>query len=112
MAVGFEDSGRGSCPARGRDPPTRLRLPSRLRHRPTRGAARPASARDPSGMMIMRRLAGALFAVVTLATACTHTPHLMELQGMASGQGIERTYYIAADVVAWDYTPNGSNSVT
>ncbi|MEA2589090.1 MAG: hypothetical protein QOH66_2017, partial [Actinomycetota bacterium] len=65
-----------------------------------------------SRAVIMRRLAAVLVAVVTLAGACTHAPHVMELQGVASGQGIERTYYIAADTVAWDYAPTGRNGLT
>jgi hephaestin len=36
----------------------------------------------------------------------------MELEGTASGQGVERNYYIAADVVAWDYAATGHNGVT
>jgi len=62
--------------------------------------------------MTLRRLAGIVVAVVILAAACTHAPHVMELQGAASGPGIERTYYIAADVVAWDYAPTGRNGLT
>src|SRR3979490_2247544 len=36
----------------------------------------------------------------------------MELEGRDSGQGIERPYYIAADVVAWDYASTGHSGLT
>jgi hephaestin len=64
----------------------------------------------------MRRLAGALLATVMLAGACTHASQTMDVQGQmqgpASGQGRERTYYIAADAVSWDYAATGRNAVT
>ncbi len=60
----------------------------------------------------MQRLAGAVLVVVTLAAACTDAPHAMESRETASGSGRDRVYYIAADVVAWNYAPSGRNGLT
>jgi FtsP/CotA-like multicopper oxidase with cupredoxin domain len=59
----------------------------------------------------MRRLPGGLLALALLAAACTHASPAADMQGAAAGPGKERAFYIAADVVAWDYAPAGRNDV-
>jgi manganese oxidase len=57
----------------------------------------------------------------SVAAASTGNEHTMPMRGANSWQavggafhsnGVVRTYYVGADVVAWNYAPSGSNQIT
>jgi manganese oxidase len=56
-------------------------------------------------MTSMARRLALLAPLVALASWTAHPARLS-----AAGQGITRTYYIAADEVVWDYAPSGANA--
>jgi FtsP/CotA-like multicopper oxidase with cupredoxin domain len=49
-----------------------------------------------------------LLLVALSATGCSSGP-IVQTTAAASGGGVTRTYYIAADEVVWDYAPTGTN---
>lgn len=64
---------------------------------------------------MFRRSVGrlAVLGLVASLAACTGgSPHGEESGGEGAGGGRERTYYVAAEEVVWDYAPDGKDQTT
>jgi hephaestin len=58
------------------------------------------------------RATNILVCSLVLGSCGSRSPEAVSAQAAATPQGKTRTYYVAADVVAWDYAPSGMDQIT
>jgi len=71
------------------------------------------AAAGAAGMSVAIATAAGLLFAGGSTQAATHAAHVNSASNLsAAAQGRERTYYIAADEVLWDYAPDDRNDIT